>query len=131
MPKSPIPRYNGINKGGSMTMKITLGLFLVSVLASLPLCAAAQQARTNATSATSTTTSAGSIFQSQIGGASASPSAGPRLPAVPTFNAVNSAPTRSILTPGGGIRGAGVSTNIVCDFTDFSGAFGDTVDVCQ
>ena len=117
-----------------MTRKTTLGLFILGFLASWPFCAAAQQAQrggTTSTTATTSTTSAGSIFQSQIGGAITSPSAGPRLPPAPSFNAINSAPTRSILTPSGAVRGAGVSTNIVCDLTDFSGGFGDAVDVCS
>jgi hypothetical protein len=120
-----------------MTRKIKLVLLTASVFASLPFYAFAQQGSSSgATSATSTTsgtstTSAGSIFQSQIGGGVALPSTGPNLPPVPTFSAVNSAPTRSIRTPSGASRGATMSTDIVCDFTDFSGAYGNVVDVCQ
>jgi hypothetical protein len=120
-----------------MTSKIKLVLLIASVFVSLPFCAFAQQAQTGATtSATSTTsgtstTSAGSIFQSQVGGGVAPPSTGPNLPPVPTFNAINSAPSRTILTPSGASRGASNSTDIVCDFTDFSGAYGNVVDVCQ
>jgi hypothetical protein len=120
-----------------MATDIKLVLLMASVFASLPFCASAQQAQTGGTSSTTSTTSgtsttsAGSIFQSQIGGGVAPPSTGPNLPPVPTFNAINSAPSRTILTPSGASRGASNSTDIVCDFTDFSGAYSNVVDVCQ
>jgi hypothetical protein len=120
-----------------MSPKIKRVLLMASVFASLPFYAFAQQASSGSTTRGSSTTSgisntsAGSVFQSQIGGGSAPRSAGPNLPPVPTFNAINSAPTRNVLTPGGASRGAGPSTDIVCDLTDFSGGFGNAVDVCR
>jgi hypothetical protein len=48
-------------------------------------------------------------------------------------NATNSGSgsTKIILLPNGTRRSTSVSTLTVCDFTDFTGAFPDVVDVCR
>jgi hypothetical protein len=56
---------------------------------------------------------------------------GPSLPAAPVINPVNSSPTTTALSPTGARQSVSISTVIVCDFTDFSGAFPSVDDVCS
>jgi hypothetical protein len=104
-------------------------LLLALVLASWSVSASAQQ--TSGVLSGSTVVSGTSQTQTGAGAGLTSSTTSISQPAIPTFNPVNSAPTRTILTPSGSRQGAGNSTVIVCDFTDFSGAFGSVVDVCS
>jgi hypothetical protein len=46
-------------------------------------------------------------------------------------SAASAGPTRVLLLPNGTRRTPSISTVTVCDFTDFTGAFPDVVDVCR
>jgi hypothetical protein len=104
-------------------------LILVFLVAASGISASAQQAQPSAT------TSFSFPSQNQTGSASTSTSTSTSIPSTAPsftlFNPLNSAPSRTIVTPSGTRRGASISTDIVCDFADFSGAYGNVVDVCS
>jgi hypothetical protein len=47
------------------------------------------------------------------------------------INPVNSSPSTVTLAPNGARRARSISTVVVCDFSDLSGAYPDVEDVCS